>query len=124
MTAGAQAAFHTHMPYAKALSMTQGQLFVWAGQTALKFYGRTVVDEDYNGLALDHSEGERIAAAMGHVGSAPASASALARATLGTAHSLHRFSAREDSLCVGFGCMREYSLGRWPKRRTMSGDRG
>jgi ribulose-5-phosphate 4-epimerase/fuculose-1-phosphate aldolase len=61
----AQAAFHTHMPHATALSMTEGQPFVWAGQTALKFYGRTVVDEEYNGLALDNSEGERIAAAMG-----------------------------------------------------------
>lgn len=61
----AQAAFHTHMPHATALSMTEGQPFVWAGQTALKFYGRTVVDEDYNGLALDESEGDRIAAAMG-----------------------------------------------------------
>lgn len=61
----AKAAFHTHMPYATALAMTEGEPLVWAGQTALKFYGRTVVDEDYNGLALDHAEGERIAGAVG-----------------------------------------------------------
>lgn len=61
----AKAAFHTHMPYATALAMTEGEPLVWAGQTALKFHGRTVVDEDYNGLALDHAEGERIAKAAG-----------------------------------------------------------
>ncbi len=38
---------------------------VWAGQSALKFYGRTINDEDYNGLALDTDEGDRIADAMG-----------------------------------------------------------
>ncbi len=61
----ARAAFHTHMPYATALSMVEGDPLVWAGQTALKFYGRTAVDRDYNGLALDESEGDRIAGAMG-----------------------------------------------------------
>jgi len=38
---------------------------VWAGQTALKFYERMVVDEHYNGLALDDAEGERISRAAG-----------------------------------------------------------
>lgn len=61
----ARAAFHTHMPNATALSMLQGQPLAWAGQTALKFYGRTAVDENYQGLALDETEGDRIAAAMG-----------------------------------------------------------
>lgn len=61
----AAAAFHTHMPNATALAMLEGPPLVWAGQTSLKFYGRTAVDEDYNGLALDEAEGDRIAAAMG-----------------------------------------------------------
>ncbi|MFC7552066.1 aldolase [Pseudoroseomonas wenyumeiae] len=61
----AAAAFHTHMPNATALAMLEGPPLTWAGQTALKFYGRTAVDEDYNGLALDEAEGDRIAAAMG-----------------------------------------------------------
>lgn len=61
----AKVAFHTHMPYATALCMTEGQPLLFAGQTALKFYGRTKVDEDYNGLALDSSEGDRIAASVG-----------------------------------------------------------
>lgn len=38
---------------------------VWAGQTALKFCGRVAVDENYNGLALDENEGDRIAAVLG-----------------------------------------------------------
>lgn len=61
----AKAAFHTHMPNATALAMLEGPPLVWAGQTALKFYGRTLVDEDYNGLALDEQEGDRIAASLG-----------------------------------------------------------
>jgi len=61
----ARAAFHTHMPYATALAMLEGEPLAWAGQTALKFYGRTLVDENYNGLALDTAEGDRIAASVG-----------------------------------------------------------
>jgi ribulose-5-phosphate 4-epimerase/fuculose-1-phosphate aldolase len=58
-------AFHTHMPNATALAMLDGPPLVWAGQTALKFYGRTAVDEQFNGLALDGAEGDRIAGAIG-----------------------------------------------------------
>ncbi len=61
----ARAAFHTHMPNATAMAMLDGPPLLWAGQTALKFWGRTVVDDDYNGLALDEAEGDRIAASMG-----------------------------------------------------------
>lgn len=61
----ARAAFHTHMPNATALAMLDGPPLAWAGQTALKFHGRTVVDENYNGLALDEAEGDRIAGSMG-----------------------------------------------------------
>lgn len=61
----ARVALHTHMPHATALCMTEGEPLVFAGQTALKFYGRTKVDGDYNGLALDTSEGDRIAASVG-----------------------------------------------------------
>ncbi|MDA0997331.1 MAG: aldolase [Proteobacteria bacterium] len=61
----ARAAFHTHMPHATALAMLEGDPLIWAGQSALKFYGRIAVDENYNGLALDTDEGDRIADAMG-----------------------------------------------------------
>lgn len=61
----AKVAFHTHMPYATALSMTEGEPLIFAGQTALKFYGRTAFDRNYKGLALDEREGDRIASAIG-----------------------------------------------------------
>ncbi len=60
-----KAAFHTHMPNATVLCLIEGPPLLWLGQTALKFYGRTAVDEHYNGLALDESEGDHIARAMG-----------------------------------------------------------
>jgi ribulose-5-phosphate 4-epimerase/fuculose-1-phosphate aldolase len=60
-----KAAFHTHMPNATALCLLDGPPLLWLGQTSLKFYGRTAVDEDYNGLALDDTEGDRIARTMG-----------------------------------------------------------
>lgn len=60
----ARAAFHTHMPNATALCLLEGPPLVWASQTALKFHGRTLVDEHYNGLALDAREGDRIAASL------------------------------------------------------------
>jgi ribulose-5-phosphate 4-epimerase/fuculose-1-phosphate aldolase len=60
-----KAAFHTHMPNATALCLLDGPPLLWLGQTSLKFYGRTAVDEHYNGLALDDAEGDRIAGAMG-----------------------------------------------------------
>ncbi len=62
---GARAVFHTHMPNATALAMLEGPPLAWAGQTALKFFGRLAVDDAYNGLALDSAEGDRIAHAMG-----------------------------------------------------------
>ncbi|WP_250470017.1 aldolase [Caballeronia sp. GAFFF2] len=58
-------AFHTHMPNATAVAMLDGPPLRWAGQTALKFYDRTAVDEQFNGLALDGAEGDRIAEAIG-----------------------------------------------------------
>ena len=61
----ARVAMHTHMPHATALAMLDGPPLVWAGQTALKFFGRIAVDETYNGLALDTGEGDRIAASLG-----------------------------------------------------------
>jgi ribulose-5-phosphate 4-epimerase/fuculose-1-phosphate aldolase len=61
----ARAAFHTHMPNATALTMTEGEPLVFAGQSALKFFGRTAFDQSYNGLALDATEGDRIAGTMG-----------------------------------------------------------
>jgi ribulose-5-phosphate 4-epimerase/fuculose-1-phosphate aldolase len=56
---------HTHMPHATALSLTQDRtLNTTLSQTAMRFHGRVSADEKYNGLALDVSEGERIARSM------------------------------------------------------------
>ena len=57
---------HTHMPYATALTLTTDRcLDTTLSQNAMRFHGRVAVDARYNGLALDGSEGERIATAMG-----------------------------------------------------------
>jgi ribulose-5-phosphate 4-epimerase/fuculose-1-phosphate aldolase len=57
---------HTHMPYATALTLTTDRaLNTRLSQNAMRFDGRVAIDPDYNGLALDASEGERIAHAMG-----------------------------------------------------------
>jgi ribulose-5-phosphate 4-epimerase/fuculose-1-phosphate aldolase len=64
--AGKACVLHTHMPYATALTLTADCApDTTLSQNAMRFHGRIAVDERYNGLALDHSEGERIARAMG-----------------------------------------------------------
>ncbi len=56
---------HTHMPYATALTLTARRgLDTTLSQNAMRFHGRVAVDAQYNGLALDISEGERIAHSM------------------------------------------------------------
>jgi ribulose-5-phosphate 4-epimerase/fuculose-1-phosphate aldolase len=56
---------HTHMPYATALTLTEDRgLDTTLSQNAMRFHGRVAIDANYNGLALDVSEGERIANAM------------------------------------------------------------
>lgn len=63
--AGKACVLHTHMPHATALTLTADRaLDPTLSQTAMRFYGRMAVDANYNGLALDESEGERIARAM------------------------------------------------------------
>lgn len=56
---------HSHMPYATALTLTEDRgLDTTLSQNAMRFHGRVAIDGNYNGLALDASEGERIANAM------------------------------------------------------------
>jgi len=63
---GKACVLHTHMPYATALTLTADRgLDTTLSQNAMRFHGRVAVDANYNGLALDAAEGERIAAAMG-----------------------------------------------------------
>lgn len=63
--AGKACVLHTHMPYATALTLTSARaLDTTLSQNAMRFHGRIAVDANYNGLALDIGEGERIARAM------------------------------------------------------------
>ena len=51
---------------ATALTLTDARgLDTALSQNAMRFHGRIAIDAHYNGLALDASEGERIARAMG-----------------------------------------------------------
>jgi ribulose-5-phosphate 4-epimerase/fuculose-1-phosphate aldolase len=64
-TAQKACVLHTHMPYATALTLTQGRaLDTTLSQNAMRFHGRIGVDAHYNGLALDEAEGQRIARGM------------------------------------------------------------
>ena len=62
---GQAVVLHTHMPYATALTLTtERALDPCSSQGAMRFHGRIGIDAEYNGLALDGAEGERIARAM------------------------------------------------------------
>ena len=63
--AGKACVLHTHAPHATALTLTADRALDTAlSQNAMRFHDRVAVDATYNGLALDASEGERIARAM------------------------------------------------------------
>ena len=59
----ARCVLHTHMPYATALGMLEDARLEMAGQGAIGFHD-DIAYLDYNGLALDSGEGERIAKAL------------------------------------------------------------
>ena len=58
-----QCILHVHMPYATAITMTEGGRLEMAHQTAVRFWGR-MAHHGFGGLALDADEGERIAEAQ------------------------------------------------------------
>ncbi len=62
---GKSCVLHTHMPHATALTLTtQRALDTTLSQNAMRFHGRIAIDENYNGVALSHAEGERMANVM------------------------------------------------------------
>lgn len=61
----AQCVMHTHMPFATTLTVIHGGRLEWASQNAVKFHGRIAYDDEYNGLALDEAEGERLRTKLG-----------------------------------------------------------
>ena len=58
----AKCVMRTHMPFAITLTVLHGGRLERAGQNSLKFHGRVAYDDNYNGLALDEQEGERMCA--------------------------------------------------------------
>jgi ribulose-5-phosphate 4-epimerase/fuculose-1-phosphate aldolase len=64
LAAHACCVLHTHMPYATALGMLEDPRLEMASQAALGFHD-DIVYVDYNGLALDYGEGERLARTLG-----------------------------------------------------------
>jgi ribulose-5-phosphate 4-epimerase/fuculose-1-phosphate aldolase len=60
----ARCVLHTHMPYATALGMLEDARLESASQSAIGFHD-DIAYADYNGLALDYAEGERMARALG-----------------------------------------------------------
>jgi ribulose-5-phosphate 4-epimerase/fuculose-1-phosphate aldolase len=62
----ARCILHTHMPYATALTTLEGGRLEPVNQNALRFYDQIAYDDEYNGLALDEAEGDRMCAALGN----------------------------------------------------------
>jgi ribulose-5-phosphate 4-epimerase/fuculose-1-phosphate aldolase len=61
----ARCVLHTHMPYATALCCLKDFEFLMLDQNACRFYGRIAYDRDYAGMALDTTEGARVARLLG-----------------------------------------------------------
>jgi ribulose-5-phosphate 4-epimerase/fuculose-1-phosphate aldolase len=61
----AKCVLHTHMPYATALACLRDFEFLMLDQNACRFYNRIAYDRDYAGMALEASEGERVAKLLG-----------------------------------------------------------
>lgn len=62
----ARCILHTHMPYATALTAVQGARLLPVHQNSARFYDQIAYDDDFEGLALEHSEGERVCRAIGN----------------------------------------------------------
>ena len=61
----AKCILHTHMPYTTALACLRDFEFLMLDQNACRFYQRIAYDRDYAGMALEQSEGERVAHVLG-----------------------------------------------------------
>jgi ribulose-5-phosphate 4-epimerase/fuculose-1-phosphate aldolase len=61
----AKCVLHTHMPYATALACLRDFEFLMLDQNACRFHNRIAYDRDYAGMALEASEGERVAKLLG-----------------------------------------------------------
>lgn len=57
---------HTHMPFATTLTCLADNRLRFIHQNSLRFFNAVAYDDDYNGLADDAAEGERIASRLGN----------------------------------------------------------
>ena len=61
----AKAVFHTHMPYASALTRLEDPRIKEIGQTEVGMMGKIAYDDNYTGPAFEPEEGERLARVIG-----------------------------------------------------------
>ena len=61
----ARCILHTHMPYATTLCCLQDFEWLALDQNACRFHGRIAYDRNYAGMALDATEGQRVAGLLG-----------------------------------------------------------
>src|ERR1700758_2991368 len=62
----AKAVFHTHMPFASALTRLEDPRIKEIGQTEVGMSGKIAYDDEYTGPAFDPAEGERLARVIGN----------------------------------------------------------
>jgi ribulose-5-phosphate 4-epimerase/fuculose-1-phosphate aldolase len=62
----AKAVFHTHMPFASALTRLENPCIKEIGQTEVGMMGMIAYDDNYTGPAFDCEEGERLAKILGN----------------------------------------------------------
>jgi ribulose-5-phosphate 4-epimerase/fuculose-1-phosphate aldolase len=62
----AKAVFHTHMPFASALTRLEDPRIKEIGQTEVGMSGQIAYDDEYTGPAFDPAEGERLARVIGN----------------------------------------------------------
>lgn len=60
----ARCVLHTHMPYVTALSCLADFEFLMLDQNACRFHNRIAYDRHYGGMALDDTEGARVASLL------------------------------------------------------------
>ena len=61
----AKAVFHTHMPFASALTRLEDPRIKEIGQTEVGMLGQIAYDDEYTGPALEPEEGKRLAKVIG-----------------------------------------------------------
>jgi ribulose-5-phosphate 4-epimerase/fuculose-1-phosphate aldolase len=60
----AKCVLHVHAPNITALCCIEGGRLEWCSQNSLRYYGRVACDGEYNGLALDAAEGDRLCSSL------------------------------------------------------------